>query len=465
MKKYCTYVFILCWLLPVKLFAQQEDITGLWYGQITIIDTQTVKLPYEIAVSEEKGKLFGYSRIVFHANGKDEAGVQNISIKRKGYKIIVEDEGFIAHNFSINPSRRVKKTMIVVLATTDTEIILEGSWSTNSTRYNRAYKGIVLLKRKIDFKKLELFKSLDTLNLVSRLSFMDRPETVAVVAVAAPLEKKPEPLPVVPVPDPDLIIPSIEKAPPGLLAVTKKIQPSTGKISPLSLSKQKELQMDALAKSNMKPVVKPESVAPKPEPVVVIAAVPKPEKKTLPPPKPEPEKKPVVVAVQPKPEKKTPPPPPPKPEPEKKPVVVAVQPQPKPAPPLVKIVAPSIVHGAAEIEKRVTKSDQLFYFESDSLLLTLYDNGEVDGDTVTVLMNGNVIFSKVGLTTIANSKTIYITPNMDSVKLVMYAENLGSIPPNTGLLIVNDGEKRYEVRFSADLKTNAAIVLRRKKNE
>ena len=436
MKKYCSYVFILCWLLPVKLFAQQEDITGMWYGQITIIDTQTVKLPYEIAVSEEKGKLFGYSRIVFHANGKDEAGVQNISIRRKGYNITMEDEGFITYNFSINPSRHVKKTMIVVLTTTATEMILEGSWSTNTTRYNRAYKGIVLLKRKIDFKKLELFKSLDTLNLVSTLSFMNRPETVAVVAVATPVEKKPEPLPVVPVPDPPLIITSIEKAAPGLMVLTKKTQPSTGKILPLSLSKQKELQADALAMSNMKPVVKPESVVPKPGPVVVIAAVPKPEKKT---------------------------PPPPKPEPEKKPVIVAVQPQPKPAPPLVAIVAPSIVHGAAEIEKRVTKSDQSFYFESDSLLLTLYDNGEVDGDTVTVLMNGSVIFSKAGLTTKANSKTIYITPDMDSVKLVMYAENLGSIPPNTGLLIVNDGEKRYEVRFTADLKTNAAIVLRRKK--
>ena len=187
----------------------------------------------------------------------------------------------------------------------------------------------------------------------------------------------------------------------------------------------------------------------------IIAAAPKPEKKTPPPPppKPEPEKKPVVVAVQ------------PQPKPEKKPVVVAVPPQPKPVPPPATIVAPSIVQGAAEIEKRVTKSDQSFYFESDSLLLTLYDNGEVDGDTVTVLMNGNVIFSKVGLTAKANSKTIYITSNMDSAKLVMYAESLGEIPPNTGLLIVNDGEKRYDVRFSADLKTNAAIVLRRKKNE
>jgi len=425
MKKNNTYLFILCWLLPVMSFAQQKDITGMWYGQLTIIDTQTVSIPYEIAVSEENGKLVGYSRIVFHANGKDEAGVRSISIRREDNKIIMEDEGFIEHNFSVNPAKGVKKTMIVVLTTTDSEMILEGSWSTNMTRTYMANKGIVLLKRKIDFKKLELFKSLDTLNLVSKLSFKDIPETVAVVAVTEPVEKKPEPLPVVSVPAPA----------PKSLSVIKNTPPSTTKIS--SPPKQKELQMDTLAKSNMKPVVKPASVAPKPGPTVVFAPAPKQEKKT---------------------------PPPPKPEPEKKPVVVAVQPQPKPAPPAT-IVAPSIVQGAAEIEKRFTKSDKSFDFETDSLLLTLYDNGQVDGDTVTVLMNGNIIFSKVGLTTKANSKTIYIASNMDSVKLVMYAESLGEIPPNTGLMVVTDGEKRYDVRFSADLKTNSAIVFRRKRKE
>ena len=424
----------------------------MWYGEITIIDTQTVKLPYEIAISEEKGKLFGYSRIVFHANGKDEAGVQNISIRRKGNKIVMEDEGFIDYNFSIKPPSKVKKTMNVELTTTATEMILEGSWSTNSTRIYRPYKGVVLLKRKIEFKKLDLFKSLDTLKLVSGLSFVNRPETTAVVAVAAPVEKKPEPLPVVPVPEPVLIITSIEKAAPGRMGVAKKTQPSTAKISP----RRNQLQIDPLAKARMDAIVKAASVPPKPVEVTVIEAAPKPEKKTLPPPK---AAQQVVIAPTPKPEKKTVPQP--KAEPEKKPVVVAVQPPPKP----VAIVAPSVAKGAAEIEKRVTKSDQSLYFESDSLSLTLYDNGEVDGDTVTVLMNGNVIFSKTGLSTKANSKTIYITPDMDSVKLVMYAENLGSIPPNTGLLIVNDGEKRYDVRFSADLKTNAGIVFRRKKNE
>ena len=136
------------------------------------------------------------------------------------------------------------------------------------------------------------------------------------------------------------------------------------------------------------------------------------------------------------------------------------------APPVVQpVIAPSVTQGAAEIEKRVTKSDQSFYFQSDSLVLTLYDNGDVDGDTVTVLMKGNIIFSKAGLTTKANTKTVYITPDMDSVNLVMYAESLGEIPPNTGLLIGNDGNKRYDVRFSADLKTNAAIILRRRKDK
>jgi hypothetical protein len=76
-----------------------------------------------------------------------------------------------------------------------------------------------------------------------------------------------------------------------------------------------------------------------------------------------------------------------------------------------------------------------------------------------------VLFSKAGLSTKPNTKTVYLTPTMDSVKLVMYAESLGEIPPNTGLLIINDGDKRYDVRFSADLTTNAAIVLRRRKND
>ncbi|MEP7145896.1 MAG: aminomethyl-transferring glycine dehydrogenase, partial [bacterium] len=80
----------------------------------------------------------------------------------------IGDEDFIAYNFAVNPGN-VKKKMNVVLTTTATEMIMEGTWSTNFTRNHKPYKGTVLLKRKIDFKKLDLFKSLDTLNLASGL--------------------------------------------------------------------------------------------------------------------------------------------------------------------------------------------------------------------------------------------------------------------------------------------------------
>jgi len=48
--------------------------------------------------------------------------------------------------------------------------------------------------------------------------------------------------------------------------------------------------------------------------------------------------------------------------------------------------------------------------------------------------------------------------------LVLYAENLGKYPPNTGLLIVHDGNDTYQIRFSADLQQNAAVIFKRKRN-
>ena len=123
-------------------------------------------------------------------------------------------------------------------------------------------------------------------------------------------------------------------------------------------------------------------------------------------------------------------------------------------------------HAAAEIAKRTIETIKSVEIKSDSLLLTLYDNGVVDGDTVSVLLNGKVIMPMQGLSTKAINKTIYLTPEMgDSIVLIMYAENLGSIPPNTGLLVVHDGEEIYEIRFSGDLEKNAAIILKRKKKK
>lgn len=112
--------------------------------------------------------------------------------------------------------------------------------------------------------------------------------------------------------------------------------------------------------------------------------------------------------------------------------------------------------------QRKTEAPQTINFMNDSLVIALYDNGEVDGDTVSVLLNGEIFWAKQGLKTTSIKKTIYIAPGQEEMTLVLYAENLGKYPPNTGLLMVYDGEERYQVRFSADLNKNAAITFRRK---
>ena len=128
---------------------------------------------------------------------------------------------------------------------------------------------------------------------------------------------------------------------------------------------------------------------------------------------------------------------------------------------IVGVLGPVIT--SQELAKRKIETIRTVDFKSDSLVLTLYDNGVIDGDTVSVVLNGKVIISKQVLNTNAIKKTIYFTPDLgDSLQVIMYAENLGKIPPNTGLLILQDGDDRYEIRFAGDLQKNSAIILKRK---
>jgi len=118
---------------------------------------------------------------------------------------------------------------------------------------------------------------------------------------------------------------------------------------------------------------------------------------------------------------------------------------------------------ASLVDGRVSVPSETIYFKSDSLSIALYDNGEVDGDTVSVIINDEMFIQKQGLKSSAFRKTFYIPQTEgDSLLVVLFAENLGKYPPNTGLLQIKDGEEVFYVRFKADLNQNAAIVLRRK---
>lgn len=101
--------------------------------------------------------------------------------------------------------------------------------------------------------------------------------------------------------------------------------------------------------------------------------------------------------------------------------------------------------------------------DSDTLKVDFYDNGEIDGDSISVFLNDKLIAFNRILTT----RSVHFDIPLDSTKevneITMFADNLGSIPPNTALMIVNDGKKRYEVRLTSNLEKSATITLKRKK--
>lgn len=114
------------------------------------------------------------------------------------------------------------------------------------------------------------------------------------------------------------------------------------------------------------------------------------------------------------------------------------------------------------IERKIEVVSEIA-FSSDSLQLSFYDNGTVDGDTISMVLNGKVIADKIMLTTNAFRLTIPTKMNTgDSLMLVVHAESLGLIPPNTGLLIIQDGNNRHEIRFEGDMQKSSAVILRRK---
>ena len=116
---------------------------------------------------------------------------------------------------------------------------------------------------------------------------------------------------------------------------------------------------------------------------------------------------------------------------------------------------------AIKLENRKNELVREITVDNDSLSVTLYDNAEIDGDSITLIYNDKIITTHQRLTD--KPLTFYIKiergPNSRN-ELVMYAENLGSIPPNTALMVIYDGKKRYELNIKSTEKTNGAVSFR-----
>lgn len=118
------------------------------------------------------------------------------------------------------------------------------------------------------------------------------------------------------------------------------------------------------------------------------------------------------------------------------------------------------------IEPRFLKREKSVFneikFTENFLRIDLYDNGTIDHDTVSIYVNDQLLFKDIPLTQSAFRRTIVLDSTKEVNEISMYAENLGTIPPNTAIMIIYDGQKRHELILTSDLNRTATIRLRRK---
>ncbi len=147
----------------------------------------------------------------------------------------------------------------------------------------------------------------------------------------------------------------------------------------------------------------------------------------------------------------------PEPKPEPKPVFQPESPAPaKPVP--VKLPT---------IEDKFSSRQKVFIKElpiaGDSIELRFYDNAEIDGDSISLFLNDKLIFQHIRLAAGAWTIKLALSDLEESNELVMVAENMGSIPPNTSYMVAIINGQRQEAYLASTEGSSAMIRLVKKK--
>jgi len=474
---------VLFLFLPLIFFGQ--TLTGLWIGSVTN-DSITVRKDqsFEIVLTQYKNKVYGFSRSTFIVNDSLFYIVKRVKGTIEGDICEVKDDEVVSYNFKGRLNKGVKMTTTFRFDKGDSTWRMEGDWKTNTTKKYYSISGKATLNQEKDLTKSKILPHLEELKLADDVEFYkESKKAEEQIAAARPPEKnnntgKPvEVKPAVTEPEQALVAikrPAVAKEGTKVTSISSNNNAGTRpKSEPVAQAKQPvinvqktEPAIDEKTAASAPQNRKQDDIANVRTTTIPPAQTTHPanDNKTTAAVKQEPKKSEPVVVVNTVEQKKNQVVEPPKTEIKKQETVSADPVKEKPQNvSLFTETKPVSGSAALQVTERKTTPPQVVNYKSDSLILALYDNGEVDGDTVSVLLNGEVIIAKECLKVSAIKKTIYV-PKDDSLTLVLYAENLGKYPPNTGLLIVHDGNDSYQIRFSADLQQNAAVIFKRKRN-
>ena len=131
----------------------------------------------------------------------------------------------------------------------------------------------------------------------------------------------------------------------------------------------------------------------------------------------------------------------------------------EPEPEKVVIATPKTIE-----QKLITRKKKIFTtipVDGDSIALSFYDNAIVDGDSISLFLDGKMLFTHIKLADKPHTIKIAVTDLSEESELVMVAENLGAIPPNTSYMVAMVGSKRYTANLASTEDSSAVIRLRK----
>lgn len=111
-----------------------------------------------------------------------------------------------------------------------------------------------------------------------------------------------------------------------------------------------------------------------------------------------------------------------------------------------------LVERENKLVKTITTSEE-------DIQIDIYDNGTIDNDTISLYHNNELVISSSKLNTKPIKLKIRNNSTNNRHELVMVAENLGEIPPNTALMVITAGKERFEVFLSSDEQRNAKVII------
>jgi hypothetical protein len=134
--------------------------------------------------------------------------------------------------------------------------------------------------------------------------------------------------------------------------------------------------------------------------------------------------------------------------------------------PVVATATPAIIKSDPLAERMFITRKKISQAEipviGDSIELNFYDNAEIDGDSISLFLNGKLLFNHVLLSAQAYKFKIPASDLPEGSELTMVAENLGTIPPNTAYMMAIVNGERYSARIESTEQTSGVIKLVRK---